>query len=144
MAWYAFDGGVTTTPEQGEIEITEEQYQNAIAAMMDGKSIKVENGVMLIVDTPVVEPEGPTGVELVTASDFWQRMSDDEVDAVDDYLSTQSSRMRRMVNSATEFRVSDTELWNFVVAMVTTLFGEYRAEIILTTTLVYDKNGSGT
>ncbi|MGO7533109.1 hypothetical protein [Rhizobium leguminosarum] len=47
---YAAEGQISTDPIEGGIEITDEQYAEAIGAVIAGKLIKIENGQMVIVD----------------------------------------------------------------------------------------------
>lgn len=68
MAFYAREGGVRSgeTPESGEVEITEAEYQAAIAGMLAGKVVSVEGG-FAIVDPPEPEPEPKPEPQPVTA-----------------------------------------------------------------------------
>jgi len=47
---YAAEGLISTDPIEGGIEITDEQYAEAINALISGQLVKVENGQMVIVD----------------------------------------------------------------------------------------------
>jgi hypothetical protein len=49
---YAAEGQISTDPIDGGIEITDEQYAEAINAVISGKVIKIENGQMVIADPP--------------------------------------------------------------------------------------------
>lgn len=69
---YAFDNGISQDPPAGDIEyilITNEQFEEAMAAMMAGKRISIVGGVLSFIDpeeyTP--EPENPLSKPLLRA-----------------------------------------------------------------------------
>jgi len=65
---YAADGQISTDPIEGGIEITEQQYQDALAGMQSGKRVVIEGGAMVIKDPePPAPPEPPTVPELKAA-----------------------------------------------------------------------------
>lgn len=53
---YAAESQISQAPIEGGIEITEQQYQEALAGMLDGKIVSIGNG-FAVIDPP--EPEGP-------------------------------------------------------------------------------------
>lgn len=54
--YLAFEGGVMTVPSD-TIDITEQQYRNAIDSIVAGKVVSIENGFVAIKDPP--QPEAP-------------------------------------------------------------------------------------
>jgi len=56
---YAADDQISTDPIEGGIEITQQQYQDALAAMLNGKEVVVENGQMVLRDPPPQEETQP-------------------------------------------------------------------------------------
>jgi hypothetical protein len=56
---YAANGKISTDPFEGAIEITQDQYQEALAGIMSGKIITVDGGfsVIDVPEPPVPEPE---------------------------------------------------------------------------------------
>lgn len=57
---YAFDNGISQDPPDGDVEyilITDEQFQEAIAAMMSGKRVSIVGGVLSFIDPETYEPE---------------------------------------------------------------------------------------
>lgn len=55
---YAAENRVSTDPIDGGIEITEEQYQQAIAGMLEGKIVTIEGGFALV--DPPADDDDPT------------------------------------------------------------------------------------
>jgi hypothetical protein len=53
---YASNGQISTDPFEGAIEITQEQYDAALAGMLDGRTVTVDGG-FAVIDVPVPEPE---------------------------------------------------------------------------------------
>lgn len=53
---YAANGQVSTSPIAGGIEISEQQYRDAIEGMLRGEMVSIENGFSV---APVPEPEIP-------------------------------------------------------------------------------------
>ncbi len=76
---------------------------------------------------PILSPEHIT---VVYSVDLWSRMTDAEADQVGAAMETQPFRIRRIFESANSYR-SDHELWQLLVQIATTLFGEDRAAQIL-------------
>lgn len=76
MAWYAAEGEVGTAPIDGGIEISAEQYQSAIEAMLVGKIVTVEGGFDLIdppEQAPLAEPEPePIDLTAYAAQKRWE------------------------------------------------------------------------
>lgn len=54
---YATNGQISIAPIKGGIEITQQQYKDALAAMLNGKEVVVENGQMVLRDPP--KPKEP-------------------------------------------------------------------------------------
>lgn len=73
MAYFAFEGGVSTSPADGSVGITEQQYADALAGVMSGQEVTIDGGFAIrdpkptehhvwrdgewIDETPVPEPE---------------------------------------------------------------------------------------
>ena len=56
MSYFAGPGRISTAPIEDGIEITENEYQAALAGMMRGQIVTVENGAMIVQDPPAPEP----------------------------------------------------------------------------------------
>ncbi|ODT13502.1 MAG: hypothetical protein ABS35_37735 [Kaistia sp. SCN 65-12] len=67
--YYAGDGRIGSEPFDGAVEITAEQYGDALAAMMDGKIVKASGG-FAIIDPPSPEPEPEPEPEPVNLTDY--------------------------------------------------------------------------
>ncbi len=107
------------------IEITDEQWADLAAGC--GTRIWVDGE---IVDFPTSPIEVPEPVTVVNNVDLWSRMTNDEADQVGAAMDGQPFRVRKIFESASTFR-SDHELWQLLVQIATTLFGEERAAQIL-------------
>ena len=55
--FYAADNQITKSPIQGGIEITEQQYHDALEGMLAGERVRVVNGTMIVEAVPEPEPE---------------------------------------------------------------------------------------
>ena len=75
--FYAAAGTISRDPLLGGIEITENEYQAALAGMLAGLVVTVENGAMIVRDPP--EPEPEPVVELSPVESAAQRIA--EIDA---------------------------------------------------------------
>lgn len=60
---YAAHDMVSTDPLEDGVEITEQDYQDAITAMMEGKVVVVEDGFELVDPPPEPAPEAPAEPE---------------------------------------------------------------------------------
>ena len=70
MPW-AHDNVVSTDPIDGGIEITAEQYGDAIAGMQDGKRVAVVDGALVIQDPPPpASPEEAPPVDETNPANF--------------------------------------------------------------------------
>lgn len=56
---YATNGQISIAPIKGGIEITQQQYKDALTAMLNGKEVVVENGQMVLRDPPPKEEPQP-------------------------------------------------------------------------------------
>jgi hypothetical protein len=54
---YASNGKISSAPIEGGIEISPEQYRQALAAMLEGKEVSIEDGQMVLRDPP--KPKEP-------------------------------------------------------------------------------------
>lgn len=63
---YAFEGGISTDPRDGAIEITNAQYDEALNAIMDGKAVSVASGFALIDPPPGENGTGGTNTDPLT------------------------------------------------------------------------------
>ncbi|MBA8799230.1 hypothetical protein FHW77_002969 [Agrobacterium sp. RC10-4-1] len=72
---YAFEGGVTTDHHVGAVEISWEQYQNAIAGLTAGKAVTIKDGFQLInvppVEMPSDEPSVDMGLPNISGRQLW-------------------------------------------------------------------------
>ncbi|MBS0257267.1 MAG: hypothetical protein JSR13_06070 [Proteobacteria bacterium] len=107
------------------IEISREQWVDLLSnpgqrKWVDGEIVKVDQDL----------PSPPENVAVLYPTDLWRRMTDAEVSAVEAVMVTQSSRIQRIFNAATEYR-SDDELWPLLMQIAQGLFGEARAAEIL-------------
>ncbi|MBP2566797.1 hypothetical protein J2766_003394 [Agrobacterium tumefaciens] len=74
---YAFEGGICTDAREGAIEINDAQYDEALAAILDGKAITTIGGFQ-IVDAPIVEdPDPDANLDL----DQWKAKLISKIDA---------------------------------------------------------------
>lgn len=62
---YAFEGGVCTDDREDAIQITEDQYQEALAGIEIGKLVTISGGFALI-DPPSGSEEGGTNTDALT------------------------------------------------------------------------------
>lgn len=67
MTAFAFEGGVSSDAGQGSVEITDEQYEAAIAGMLSGKLVTVEGGFALVDPPAQPTPEPDPEPDYVTA-----------------------------------------------------------------------------
>lgn len=88
---YAFEGGISSDPIEGSIEITEEQYAAAIEGVLSGKAVSIIGGFKLI-DAPAVEEPDPDD-ELVL--DQWKVKLSAKIDA-----DAEHSRLRYITGGA--------------------------------------------
>ena len=70
---YAAENRISQSPIEGGIEITEEQYQQALAALLEGLLVSIEGGFRIKEPPPPPDPEPlpdpePTPVTEVTAA----------------------------------------------------------------------------
>ncbi len=84
----------------------------------------------LLVDGAFQAPVVPDPATVVYSVDLWTRMTNAEADQVGAAMDQQPFRVRRIFESANSYR-SDHELWQLLVQIATTLFGEERAAQIL-------------
>lgn len=78
---------------------------------------------------PYVEPEVDT-VTILYPADLWRRVTDEEADAIGEAMGTQPFRLRKIFETASQYR-SDDELWPLLVNIAESLFGKSRASEIL-------------
>lgn len=106
----------------GAVEITREQWLELNEHPFTRKWV----------DGTIVEVE-PVEVEIVKilpSVTLWERMSPSEAEQVEAAMATQPFRTRQIFLTANTFR-SDHELWPLLVQMATDLFGEERADELL-------------
>lgn len=60
---YAAENKISQSPIEGGVEITQEQYREALAGMLAGKIVSVENGFELVDPPEPEKPEPETPVE---------------------------------------------------------------------------------
>jgi len=63
---YAIDGRVSTSPIEGGVEITQEEYRAAIDGMIAGQVVTIEGGFAVIDPPPEPEPQPEPEPEPVT------------------------------------------------------------------------------
>lgn len=56
---YAANNQISQSPIEGGIQITEQQYQAALNAMQEGKTVLVDSGLMTFGPAPEPDPEPP-------------------------------------------------------------------------------------
>jgi hypothetical protein len=73
---YAADGQISHAPIDGGIEISEQEYQQALAGMQDGEHVQIINGGLFVgplpEPEPEPEPEGPPDWPAVIAERRWE------------------------------------------------------------------------
>jgi hypothetical protein len=77
-----------------------------------------------------VEPPKPTTIAVLYPVHLWERMTQEEADAVGAVMAQQDFRTRQIFASASSYR-SDHELWPLLHQIATQLFGTERAAVIL-------------
>ncbi|WP_434728748.1 tail fiber assembly protein [Pseudomonas soli] len=65
---YAANGGVSSDPLPDSIQITTEQYREAIAGMCDGLTVSIKDGALSLVSSAAPEELPPTDDELRVAA----------------------------------------------------------------------------
>lgn len=107
------------------VEITDEQWLELINHQGERRFV---NGQVVAYTAP---PEKPAPVvTVIYPADLWRRMTDAEVDAVEEAIASQPARIKRIFNAASVYR-SDDELWPLLLQIATYLFGRERADEIL-------------
>lgn len=84
---YAANGTISTDAIEGGIEISDQQYAEAIGALMDGRTVSIENGFEIVDVPPPAEPEMPEEPELTLVE--WQAILTANIDA-----DAETSRLR--------------------------------------------------
>src|SRR5690606_32701440 len=80
---YAANGIISRSPIEGGIEITEDQYQQALEGMLEGKVVSIDGGFSVdfppapVDPDPVPEPE-PQPVKVFSTRDYLKRFTRDE------------------------------------------------------------------
>jgi hypothetical protein len=79
---YAANGIISRSPIEGGIEITEDQYQQALEGMLEGKVVSIDGGLR-VESPPKPEPEPapepePQPVTVFSARDYLKRFTRDE------------------------------------------------------------------
>jgi hypothetical protein len=73
---YAADGQISHAPIDGGIEISEQEYQQALAGMQTGEHVQIINGGLFVgplpEPEPEPEPEGPPDWPAVIAGRRWE------------------------------------------------------------------------
>lgn len=67
MSYYAGNGLISRAPVAGGIEISETEYRTALAGMLAGLVVSIEDGALIVRDPPEPEPEPvpePTATEI--------------------------------------------------------------------------------
>lgn len=54
---FARDGEISQSPLDGGVEITDQQYRDALAGMLAGKLVTITEGSFAVIDPPEPEPE---------------------------------------------------------------------------------------
>lgn len=76
---YATNDQISQSPIEGGIEITQEQYQEALAGMQAGKVVTIEGGFAVIdppePETPEPEPIEPQPITIFSVREFRQRFT---------------------------------------------------------------------
>lgn len=105
------------------VEITRAQFSEFV----DNQGLrKWKDGAVAVFDPPR-PPDPPVVVYKV---DFYRRLTDDEAVKVEDAIAQQSTRQRRIFESAQTFR-SDAPEWSTLTQLAKDLFGEDRAKELL-------------
>ena len=74
---YAGENKISTEPFEGAIEITDAQYQQAIAGLMEGKIIKIDGGFAVIDPPPPPAPPPPPPPEpMLSKVDFIAKLTE--------------------------------------------------------------------
>lgn len=132
---YAANGHISQASITGGISITEQQYKNALAGMMEGKVVSIVNG-SLKVEFPIApkpaEPEPtpePTTYQLYKST-IIRRLDDDEAVTIQAVIEQVPVKMR-MLWDASEWVDSADPLFTDLTAAITGALGAARAAQIL-------------
>ncbi|OWT62026.1 hypothetical protein [Candidimonas nitroreducens] len=82
MTYYASAGAISTDPLEGGIEISEDQYRQALAAMMDGKAVAIDGGFHLVEPPAPAPTPAPQPSTVMSTLDYFNRFTDAEYAAV--------------------------------------------------------------
>lgn len=77
---YANNGSISQAPLEGGIEITEQQYAQALAGMLDGKVVRIDNGFSVeeAPEDAADEPDVPQPRIFFSVREFRQRFTLEE------------------------------------------------------------------
>lgn len=110
MTAFAFEGGVSSEAVQGSVEITDEQYEAAIAAMLSGRIVTVDGGFALVdppappAPEPEPDPEYPDLTNRVTARQFkLQLLAAGLLDQVEAWIELQDRAVQIAYNNSGTF-----------------------------------------
>lgn len=82
---YAINGQISQSPIEGGIEITQAQYQEALAGMQAGKVVSIDGGFAVIdppePETPEPEPIEPQPITIFSSLDYLSKFTDAEYQA---------------------------------------------------------------
>jgi len=108
---YAINGSISTEPLDGAIEITEEQYRDAVDGMCDGMTVSIEGGVLSIAFPAPLElpPETPPTQEELRAKALAVR---------DGLMGVATARMAPLqyaveLSAATDTEIAALEAWKW-------------------------------
>lgn len=82
---YAFEGGVSIDQVQGGLQINDEQYRDAIAAMQNGRVVSIDGGFKLIdpAAPPVVTPPPVTDrIPDISDRQFFQALASERYELI--------------------------------------------------------------
>jgi hypothetical protein len=132
---FAANGRISQEAMAEGVEITDEQYSEALEAMMAGRIVTIEDGFQ-IVDPPEPsppEPEtppDPSPIYRLYKSAFIRRLTSEEAETMEGVLAQADAKLRLMFNSV-EYFVSDDPLFETLLAAVGAALGEGRADQLL-------------
>lgn len=133
--YYAADGIVSTDPIEGGIEISFEQYAQAVEAKMNGDDIGIEGGFHIVPKpepdpAPEIDPEDPDAPYFLYKTTIWERMTDPEIEVVYGAMQQQPIRLRMIWADALTVQ-SSSPFFADLHAFLSAVLSPERADAIL-------------
>lgn len=129
---YAANNTISTDPIIGGVQISGEQYQEALEALKGGKIISIDNGFELK-EPPhppeITQPEPPSFYAIAKTTP-WLRMTDEEAVVVRAAMDAAPVRLQEIYKAA-QFLQSNDALWPTLHAILAAHLSPGRADELL-------------